>query len=321
MRPDTTDAVELETPTDGPTRPVRDLSREHPTSPDEDDTRNLQALGTLRRNYVATAAAWLAGATDIGRRHHHNQDAIDLRADPSGAQRGVMAVSDGVSSSPHSEIASKIAAENATQQLASRLANGTFTMDHAHEIFTQVFESTNRAVLSGEPGSTVPGSCTLVVAAIDADRAAIGNIGDTRAYWLPDHSPAQQLSTDDSVAQTQMELGMSRREAEAGIHAHAITKWLGPDATDVEPRTVTFRAEEPGWLMVCSDGLWNYCSEAASMATLVGQFWATLGDGSRDLDQDPATLAESLVRWANAQGGRDNISVCLARLVPTHQRD
>lgn len=277
----------------------------------DDATRDLNALQPMRRDYVLQAAPWAAGCTDIGRRHHLNQDAIALWADPSGAQRAVLVVSDGVSSAPRSEVASQTAANTVVEQLSSRLSQGSFDHTHAHEVFNQVFESANRAVLADDADGRGAGSCTLVTAIIDGPRVAVANIGDTRAYWLPDGLHPMQLSTDDSVAQAQMDLGMSREEAEGSIHAHAITKWLGPEAVDLEPRTVAVLLENPGWLMVCSDGLWNYCSEAGRMATLVNQFWHNLPEG-----EGPAGLARALVGWANAQGGRDNISVCLARITP-----
>ena len=69
---------------------------------------------------------------------------------------------------------------------------------------------------------------------------------------------------------------------------------------------------EPGWLMVCSDGLWNYCSAAQDLAALVSQTSSTSPAAA-----EPLVLAEALVDWANAQGGQDNISVALARVHPT----
>lgn len=278
-------------------------------------TRDLSALNPMRRDYTTRAASWLAGSTDVGRRHHLNQDAIALWAAQTG-RRGVLVVSDGVSSSPNSDRASQTASRVVTELLSSRLDKGLFDFEQAGEVFNQVFESANRAVLADGADGSLAGSCTLVAAVVEGDTIAVANIGDTRAYWLPDQAPSVQVSTDDSVAQAQMELGMSRHEAENSIHAHAITKWLGPDATDLEPRTVAQRVDGPGWLMVCSDGLWNYVSEASSMATLLNQFWHSMppGDG-------PDVLAQALVGWANNQGGRDNISVCLARIDPVVQAD
>jgi serine/threonine protein phosphatase PrpC len=66
-------------------------------------------------------------------------------------------------------------------------------------------------------------------------------------------------------------------------------------------------ATTPGWLVVCSDGLWNYCSDASALADLAHE--------KLDLAQnDPLTAAGALVDWANAQGGHDNVTVALARV-------
>jgi serine/threonine protein phosphatase PrpC len=158
------------------------------------------------------------------------------------------------------------------------------------------------------PDSDNAASCTFAAAVIEGDLVVHGNVGDSRVYWLPDlgAGDALQLSLDDSVAQVRMEMGVAREEAENGPQAHAITKWLGRDSPDVVPRTGSVQVSVPGWLMVCSDGLWNYCSDATALQALVAQVGATAGT-------DPLPLAVALVEWANAQGGRDNISVALAR--------
>ena len=60
-------------------------------------------------------------------------------------------------------------------------------------------------------------------------------------------------------------------------------------------------------MVVCSDGLWNYASTAAEIRTVL----------QAGLAASPANLVdlcEHLVAWANDQGGKDNISVALARL-------
>ncbi|HEX2808837.1 MAG TPA: hypothetical protein VHN80_21955, partial [Kineosporiaceae bacterium] len=128
-----------------------------------------------------------------------------------------------------------------------------------------------------------------------------------RAYWLPDAAPAVQVSTDDSWATEAMALGLPREDAERAPLAHSITRWLGSDAPDPVPHTTARRLDEPGWVLLCSDGLWNYCSEAADVHDLVLATAARVG-------QDGAAIAEALVAWANEQGGHDNISVALARI-------
>jgi serine/threonine protein phosphatase PrpC len=105
-------------------------------------------------------------------------------------------------------------------------------------------------------------------------------------------------------------MGTPREEAENGPQAHAITKWLGRDSPDFAARTGSLTVAVPGWVLVCSDGLWNYASEASAIQSLVADLTRS--------DPDPLTLAIALVNWANAQGGKDNVSVALARLASRH---
>ena len=146
-----------------------------------------------------------------------------------------------------------------------------------------------------------------MAAVVDGPVIVAGWIGDSRAYWLPDGAPAEQLSVDDSWATEQIEMGTPREQAEASPQAHAITRWLGKDSPGFDPRCAATIPEGPGWLLVCSDGLWNYCSAASDLAQLVT---ATAAQA----DGDPLRTASELVAWANGQGGHDNITVALARL-------
>jgi serine/threonine protein phosphatase PrpC len=160
-------------------------------------------------------------------------------------------------------------------------------------------------------GEANPASCTFVAAVVEKDLLVVGSVGDSRAYWLPDVGSATALTIDDSFAQEQIDSGIPRAVAETGPQAHAITRWLGVDAPAHTPRTATMKLIEPGWLLVCSDGLWNYCSAAQDLAAVVSQASTTSPEAA-----EPLPLARALVAWANAQGGRDNISVALARIHP-----
>ena len=71
------------------------------------------------------------------------------------------------------------------------------------------------------------------------------------------------------------------------------------------PSVSTFVPRGNGWLLLCSDGLWNYASAPDEMARLFGSLIPGVSS--------PTGLAEALVAWANAQGGRDNITAVLAR--------
>ena len=130
------------------------------------------------------------------------------------------------------------------------------------------------------PGN--PASCTFVAAVVDGPLLVVGWVGDSRAYWLPDAGDAQLLTVDDSFAAEQIAHGVPRAVAESGPQAHAITRWLGIDAPDHTPRTVSLDLDGPGWVMVCSDGLWNYCSEPRDLAALVSTTGRTSGPSPSD---------------------------------------
>ena len=280
---------------------------------------------TLRDHFTEQPAAWVAAVCDRGIRHPRNEDAVALAADDEPGSRAVIVVCDGVSNSIDSDVASLAAARVARDVLGSSRSRGMGTasslvaaviarVEAATDAASEaVLEVTHVAKVGAATGN--PTSCTFVAAVVERDLLVVGSVGDSRAYWLPDAGTAVALTVDDSFAQEQIASGVPRAEAETGPQSHAITRWLGVDAPNHSPTTATMTITEPGWVLVCSDGLWNYCSEAQDLATLVQKT-----SGTSLAATDPLTLAGALVDWANAQGGQDNISVALARIHPTAPR-
>ena len=252
------------------------------------------------RHHVTSApSAAVAGVCDRGRRHRDNEDAMALWADDGEPGRAVLVVCDGVSSAPRSAEASLAAAEAALEQL-----RGPGDPEERHDRAARAAADAVAAV-AAESHRDSP-SCTYVSAVVEDGRASIASIGDSRAYWLPDAGEPQRLTSDDSMAEEQVRAGIPRAEAEAGPLAHTITRWLGPDSPDHRPGTATHDVAAPGWLLLASDGLWNYASDPADLAAVVRSVGARAG-------HSPAALAQGLVDWANEQGGADNITVALAR--------
>jgi serine/threonine protein phosphatase PrpC len=280
----------------------------------------------LRDHFTEQPAAWVAAVCDRGIRHTRNEDAVALAADPEPGSRAVLVVCDGVSNTTDSDVASLAAARVARDVLGSSRSRGLGTAssivgaviarleaaaDAASEAVLEVTRTTKDVAREGNPAVPNPASCTFVAAVVELDMLVVGSVGDSRAYWLPDAGTAIALTLDDSFAQEQITSGVPRADAEKGPQSHAITRWLGVDAPDHTPTTATLKLVEPGWLLVCSDGLWNYCSEAQDLAALVQKTAST-----SPAVAEPLALAEALVDWANAQGGQDNITVALARIHP-----
>ncbi len=262
-----------------------------------------------RDHFRETPAPWIAGVCDRGIRHARNEDAMALLAGADGSARGVLVVLDGVSHTDRSDEASLAGARAAREVLRTPLPRGMGTPESRLSAVTKVFAdavgAANAAVVALTPeGSEHPPSATFVAAIVEGAVLSYANVGDSRAYWLPDGAPGVRLTVDDSGAQMQIDAGMDRLEAETGPQGHAITRWLGRDAPDLAPRVGERTLDAAGWVLVCSDGLWNYASEPEALVAQIAAAGTT----------DPATLALALTEFANAQGGMDNITVALARI-------
>ncbi|HWU23222.1 MAG TPA: protein phosphatase 2C domain-containing protein [Nocardioides sp.] len=262
-----------------------------------------------RDHFEETPAAWVAGVCDRGVVHERNEDAMALLAAPEPGSRAVLIVLDGVSSSVDSDVASLAGAKAAREVLRRPLPSGMGTAQSREAAVARTFgdavTAANTAIVATtDPDSPNPASATFVCAIVEGGRLYVANVGDSRAYWLPDGGEGVQLSVDDSMAQVQMTAGVPREQAESSPQAHAITKWLGRDSSDITPRIGQLDVTEPGWLVVCSDGLWNYASSPAELATQLG------AAGTRE----PLALASALVGFATTCGGHDNITVAVARL-------
>lgn len=278
---------------------------------DQSYTVTPGTAATLRVDLTDAAAARgdVACASHIGLRHETNQDAAALGIDGSG-HHIVLVVADGVSSTEGAEECARVASHTARDYLATTMDQGLpINDDDTVTLFERTFQKAHEAVVSG---SGPIGACTLAAAVATHDRIVVGNIGDTRTYWFPDDGDPIRLSIDDSMAQAQMDLGLSREEAERGIGAHAITKWIGASATDVAPRVMAYKPQQSGWLLVCSDGLWNHVPDAGDFARLMADLVSKAHTDDHG-HASPAGVADGLIAYANNCGGHDNITVALWR--------
>ena len=278
---------------------------------DQSYTVTPDTAATLRVDLTDAAAARgdVACASHIGLRHETNQDAAALGIDGSG-HHIVLVVADGVSSTEGAEECARVASHTARDYLAATMDQGLpINDDDTVTLFERTFQKAHEAVVSG---SGPIGACTLAAAVATHDRIVVGNIGDTRTYWFPDDGDPIRLSIDDSMAQAQMDLGLSREEAERGIGAHAITKWIGASATDVAPRVMAYQPQQSGWLLVCSDGLWNHVPDAGDFARLMADLVSKAHTDDHG-HASPAGVADGLIAYANNCGGHDNSTVALWR--------
>ena len=251
----------------------------------------------------------IAGITDRGTRRHRNEDALAIAA---ANGRIVAAVCDGVSTTANPDQAARAAANTAFSVVEPLLSAPSWPQDaELAELLGEAFAEAQRAVLEvpqNEPdGSHESPSTTMVVAVATRGHVTVANIGDSRAYWLSnDPAQARLLTVDDSWAQDRIAEGMAPEVAYADPEAHIITRWIGGEAESVTPTVVTLDVTEPGLLLVCSDGLWNYFDAPQRLFELIPD-WAASA---------PIDTARRLTDAAVLAGGRDNITVAVVPLDP-----
>jgi serine/threonine protein phosphatase PrpC len=248
----------------------------------------------------------VAAVTDRGHRRPRNEDAMAI-ATVDG--RSVIVVCDGVASTANSHLASRAAADAALAVLepvlyAPRWPDASGIHDLMDAAFAEAQVAVTRVPDDEPDGNDISPSTTLVAAIATPELVAVGNIGDSRAYWLSSlASNSRLLTADDSWAQDRIADGVAPDLAYAHPDAHTITRWIGGDADSVVPTLTLMEVMEPGLLVLCSDGLWNYFEDVERLDDLVPRTASS-----------PITIARQFTDAALDAGGNDNITVAVAPL-------
>jgi serine/threonine protein phosphatase PrpC len=245
---------------------------------------------------VCELGARAASASHRGRHHADNQDSVSMLALPNGV---AIALADGVSTSCHARAAADIAVQTALETLQNC---GSLP---ARERMMLAIRQAHEAVCTlphDNPQLAEP-QATLVLALVEGDLVWYAWVGDSRLYAL-DQTAANQLTMDDSWLNEQLRAGVAIAAALKDANAHCITQCLGMRDDDVDIHVATHTLAPDTALLLCSDGLWNYCEEP-------GALWDLLKKGSNT--ESPAQRCMKLIDYANATGGQDNITVAMYR--------
>ena len=252
----------------------------------------------------------LGWATDVGVVRSHNEDAVlvvtaDGDGDSIAPEFGLLVLADGMGGHQAGEVASSLAVRVVTAHIMSQFYLPTLA-GHEHsthqpalnEVLVDAVHAANKSVIEQVPG----GGTTLTCALMLGPRAYIAHVGDSRAYVVSEAEP-DQITRDHSVVDRLVELGqLSPSEAASHPQKNVLYRALGQSgALEVDTHARTIPRE--GCLLLCSDGLWGMVDEAEM---------ANVATASSSLQ----VACESLVAAANQAGGRDNITVVLARPSP-----
>jgi protein phosphatase len=141
---------------------------------------------------------------------------------------------------------------------------------------------------------------TLVVGVFRDDALVLGHIGDSRCYRLR-AGKLEQITRDHSLLQEQMDAGLiTPEQAEHSNIRNLVTRALGVE--EVVLLEVNEHQVQVGDLyLMCSDGLSDMLNDAGI---------ARIANAEESLERKGQLLIDA----ANAQGGRDNISVLLVEV-------
>jgi PPM family protein phosphatase len=142
---------------------------------------------------------------------------------------------------------------------------------------------------------------TLVVAVFRGMRLLVGHVGDSRAYRLR-AGRLQQITRDHSLLQEQIDAGLITPEQAAfSANKNLVTRAVGVEDT-VLVETHLHEVQPGDLFLMCSDGLSDMLDDVSIGHVL-------------QMHDSLAAAAKALIEAANEAGGKDNISVILARAV------
>ena len=242
--------------------------------------------------------------TDSGMVRSHNEDAVFADAG-----MGLAILADGMGGYNAGEVASGMATTLLAASLSQLVVESSLPAaevldpEFVEQRLLDEISAVNVAIFNAsESQSQYAGmGTTLVVAYFYDNRMSVAHLGDSRLYRLR-HGHLEQLTRDHSLLQEQLDSGIiSPDEARYFQNKNLLTRALGVDPF-VETEIHDYGMQPGDVVLLCSDGLNDMLDDEDVAQTLL----AAGGDLTLAADQ--------LVRMANDNGGRDNISVILVKV-------
>ncbi|MEJ2554312.1 MAG: Stp1/IreP family PP2C-type Ser/Thr phosphatase [Gammaproteobacteria bacterium] len=249
----------------------------------------------------------ISGRTDTGRVRSHNEDSIG-----DDIEIGCVALADGMGGYKGGEVASAIAINTIIEHLGNelpRLKNaGEMDEETGYTKESLILRDSillgNKAIYEtarSQPQYQGMGT-TIVLAGFYDNRLTVAHVGDSRMYRIRS-GRMEQITADHSLLQELVDRGFySSEEAKESLNKNLVTRALG-----IEPTVAVDINEDlvlPGDVyMMCSDGLNDMVEDE--------DIRLTIQDYGANLDE----TADRLIKLANDNGGKDNISVMLVRIL------
>ncbi|WP_314680588.1 Stp1/IreP family PP2C-type Ser/Thr phosphatase [uncultured Granulicatella sp.] len=235
--------------------------------------------------------------SDVGQRRKVNEDTAGYFESKNHIP--LMMVCDGIGGHNAGEIASSMALMSIGQSWEK---TNIENMEEAYQWIVHKIEEANNDILtrSTQYEDLYGMGTTLVAACVIGNQLMIANVGDSRAYVLRNFQ-LKQLTEDQSLVNALLKSGeITPEEAENHPNKNIVTQSLGVTSA-VEIDFVRMTVKDEDILLLCSDGLSDMLS-LEEIRNVLNHY--------SDLEQQ----VEKAVQAANESGGRDNITVAIAKI-------
>lgn len=246
----------------------------------------------------------ITGKTDVGSVRDHNEDAISTET-----SLGLAILADGMGGHRGGEVASAITVSTIFETLSKKLKSlsegGTdeetgYSLE-SKTIHDAIMLANNNVFESSNENAQYQGMGTTVVVVLFYDnRFTVAHVGDSRLYRIRD-GLFEQITQDHSLMQELIDRGFyTPEQARESLNKNLVTRAIGIDKMvriDVQEDV----AQIDDIYLLCSDGLNDMIED-----DLIHK---TIKRNTDNLEQ----AATELIEEANRHGGKDNISVILAR--------
>lgn len=251
-------------------------------------------------------ALQIVSVTHPGMVRTHNEDSIGVEA-----QCGLVVLADGMGGYNAGEVASGIAVSVTATEIAQRLRSASPIEPNAesHEelavaLLRENIQKANASIYhASQSQPQYAGMGTTIVAGLFYDnRVAVGHVGDSRMYRLRGDA-LTTVTKDHSLLQEQIDSGMiSLEDARFSKNKNLVTRAVGIDE-NVIPEIHVYDVQIGDIYLLCSDGL-NDMVEDADIESVMYAMQGNL-----------PLASEQLIQMANDNGGRDNVSVMLVKIL------
>jgi protein phosphatase len=234
------------------------------------------------------------GLTDIGRVRDHNEDYFSCKTLE---ESTLFIVADGMGGHDAGEVASRLAVETACKEVQDGAKGGY----DPQKLLEQAVQRANAEVIREGLSKGSNMGTTLTLALMKQDRAYIASVGDSRTYWIENGS-IRQITEDHSLVAKLVSSGkLTREESRNHPKANLLYRTIGSDE-NVKVDTFTVDLKRGDSLLLCTDGLWGEVTDEDIHRVCAA-------------GKDLKAACEKLIQAANENGGKDNITAVVVRVV------